>query len=67
MLTVNCNGQTQSLENACDLATALQQWGFTQASIAVAINEKVIPHSMHTQVLLQDHDVIEIVSPFEGG
>ncbi len=67
MLTVNCNGQTQSLEHACDLATALQQWGFTQTSVAVAINEKVIPRSMHTQTLLQDHDVIEIVSPFEGG
>ena len=61
------NGEAQSADVALSLAAALQNWGYRDAAVAVAINGEFVPRSSYVQLRLGDGDSIEVVGAVEGG
>lgn len=66
MITVSLNNEKQSLAENTQLTNALQQWGYGESKIAVAINQEFIPRSAYNRIL-SDGDQIDIVKPVGGG
>ncbi len=67
MLRILCNGEAKTLPAPCNIAEALQQWGYQTGHFAVVVNARVIPQSSYRSTYLCEADQLEIVSPFAGG
>lgn len=67
MITLSVNNQTQQLALATALGEALQNWGYGEMKIAVAINGEFVPRSSYAERQLQAGDQIDIVKPVGGG
>ncbi|WP_421904619.1 sulfur carrier protein ThiS [Mameliella sp.] len=52
---------------ATDLATALEELGYGQASVATAVNETFVPNAARAQHALAEGDRLEILAPRQGG
>lgn len=61
------NGQPKTLEAPLNLYDMLAQEGVIEMMIAVAKNGQHIPKTDYTTTTLTDGDLIEIVSPMQGG
>jgi sulfur carrier protein len=60
------NGATCEI-TATRLDQALIELGYTDASIATAINGMFVPKSQRPKKVLDDGDRVEIVAPMQGG
>jgi sulfur carrier protein len=60
------NGQTIETQQT-SLDGLLTEQGYTDMSIATAMNDNFIPQAERAEVLLQEHCVIEVVAPMQGG
>ena len=67
MINVILNHEKITLERNQSLVEVLKQFGFTSAYFAVAINQCFVPRAKYTTTLLNEGDVIDIVSPMQGG
>lgn len=67
MITVMLNQQPLKLENRLTLKTLLDQHGYFEDFLAVAINKKFIPRHQYLSTWLREGDFIEIVAPMSGG
>lgn len=67
MINVQFNAETIFLEGSDSLADILSKQGYSDAHFAVAINRCFIPRCLHADTFLQDGDIIEIISPMQGG
>lgn len=67
MISVSLNNEKISLEDNTILHIALQDWGYGDGKIAVAINQEFVPRSQYDQRELMDGDQIDIVKPVGGG
>ncbi len=67
MISLQVNGETKTLNSACTVADALKTWGYQSKDIAIAINGEFVPRAFYTQQPLIDNDLIDIVTPIQGG
>ena len=67
MLTIQVNGETQSVAAACSVADLLRERNLDRGPCAVEVNRKVIPKREHASHALHDGDTIEIVTLVGGG
>ena len=67
MIQLHVNGEPRELQKALTVQQALQQWGYSGDSIAVAINGEFVPRSRYEQQQLAERDKVDIVAPIQGG
>ena len=61
------NGQTRQLNRNISLLQYLQENKFDISKIAVEVNGNIVPKTTYAAVLLQEEDVLEVVSFVGGG
>lgn len=61
------NGVTVIVPQGVTLLAYLQQQGYQLERIAVELNGDIVPRVQYASILLQDTDVLEIVSFVGGG
>lgn len=66
-IELSVNNEKKSLVDKMLLSDALQQWGYGDSKIAVAINGEFVPRSTYTERELLNGDQIDIVKPVGGG
>lgn len=64
---LSVNNENVSLASKTLLGDALQQWGYGENKIAVAINGEFVPRSTYAERELLNGDQIDIVKPVGGG
>jgi sulfur carrier protein len=52
---------------AADLATALQELGYSDAVVATALNGQFVPTGSRPTARLNDGDRLEVLAPMQGG
>ncbi len=67
MIQVSVNNEIKSIATATLLRDALQDWGYGDSKIAVAINQEFVPRSTYAERALSNNDQIDIVRPVGGG
>ncbi|PUA29859.1 MAG: thiamine biosynthesis protein ThiS [Cellvibrio sp. 79] len=67
MIQVSVNNEIKSIAPATRLSDALQDWGYGDSKIAVAINQEFVPRSSYVERALSNNDQIDIVRPVGGG
>ena len=67
MIDISLNNERQQLAENTSLDNALLHWGFSDAKIAVAINNEFVPRSTYAQRIIINGDLIDIVKPVGGG
>lgn len=60
------NGDAREIA-AASLDQALSELGYTESSIATAVNGTFIPKAERPNKLLGDGDRVEVVAPMQGG
>jgi sulfur carrier protein len=65
-MKVVLNGDAREIA-AANLDQALSELGYTDSSVATAVNGMFIPKAQRSSKLLDDGDRIEIVAPMQGG
>lgn len=66
-IELSVNNENKTLPSKTLLSDALQQWGYGEGKIAVAINGEFVPRSTYTERELLSGDQIDIVKPVGGG
>lgn len=66
-IELSVNNESKSLTESSLLGDALQQWGYSDSKIAVAINGEFVPRSTYSERKLVNGDQIDIVKPVGGG
>lgn len=66
-IELSVNNENKTLDSTILLSDALQQWGYGESKIAVAINGEFVPRSTYTERVLVNGDQIDIVKPVGGG
>jgi sulfur carrier protein len=66
-IELSVNNESKSLADKTLLSDALQQWGYGESKIAVAINGEFVPRSTYAERELLSGDQIDIVKPVGGG
>lgn len=66
-IELSVNNENKTLDSTILLSDALQQWGYGEGKIAVAINGEFVPRSTYTERVLVNGDQIDIVKPVGGG
>lgn len=67
MITVHLNNQPILILPNATLSDALNKYNYTDSHFAIAINHHFIPRSKYAETLLIDGDIIEIITPMQGG
>jgi len=66
-MNITINGKSKTFEAPLNLYDVIVQEGVVEMMIAVARNGKHIPKGDYPTINLTDGDLIEIVSPMQGG
>lgn len=66
-MRIRVNGKDIVVEDGCTVAKLLSQMGFIGRPLAVEVNKKVVKAADHMTTVLQDGDMIEIVTIVGGG
>lgn len=66
-MIIRINGKNEEITNSINLADFIKGKGFKERAIVVEYNNNIIPQEDWHNVLLQDNDVLEIVSFVSGG
>ena len=64
---IRLNDKTLSINDKCSLIELLTQENFLENNFAVAINRHFIPRQEYANTFLIEGDVIELVTPMQGG
>ncbi len=67
MISLTVNGQVTQSADTQSVRDLVASLGLCQKPVAVEINQELIPRDQHAQILLQDGDVVEIVTLVGGG
>lgn len=67
MITVIFNNHPVNVQKNYLLSTFLTEQQYDQRYYAVVVNRNFIPRHLHPETILQEGDVIEIISPMQGG
>lgn len=64
---IQVNGKSHALEAQTSLKALLAQLNLTQRRVAVELNGKIVPKSMHADTMLMPDSVVEIITAVGGG
>lgn len=67
MICIMLNGKEKTLQTNATLKDALTEIDEHLKPFAVALNRHFVPQSQYSNVLLKEGDVVEIVTPMQGG
>ncbi len=67
MINLSVNNESLQVEADKTLSEALENWGYGEGRIAVAINGDFVPRSAYPHRRLEDGDQLDIVKPVGGG
>ena len=67
MINIKFNNETIPVRQNDSLLSILDERGFNQAYYAVALNRGFIPRTLYEKTILKDGDIIEVISPMQGG
>ena len=66
-MNVSVNGHERELEAPCSIEHLLALHDLATAACAVEVNAELVPKASHARRLLEDGDVVEIVTLVGGG
>ncbi len=61
------NGVEKPLKAEIPVINLLEQEGYAEKIVAVAVNGAFVPRSQHAKTTVKSGDKIEIVAPMQGG
>ena len=61
------NGEEKTFPSAMTVQDVMQDLGAYDQKAAVAVNGEFVPKGQHGEVVLADCDVLEILTPMQGG
>jgi len=64
---IQVNGETKQVSKDCSIADLLVLLDVTGRRVAVELNKEIVPKSLHSTTILQDHDCVEVVHAIGGG
>jgi sulfur carrier protein len=64
---INVNGQSRSVADGMSVRNLLEQLRLDTQHVAVEVNQQLVPRRDHEQHLLQEGDVVEVVTLVGGG
>jgi sulfur carrier protein len=67
VIEIVVNGENQSVRSEISVAEFLTQLGLGSPAVAVEINAELAPRDAHHHTILQQGDVLEIVTLVGGG
>jgi len=67
MITIYFNGETISVFENQSLLELLTETGCKDEYCAVALNRLFVPRIQHAITFLKENDVVEIITPMQGG
>lgn len=67
MLTVQLNDNSITINEGATLQDLLHHHGYRHQGFAVALNHHFLPRSLHETTILNNHDIIDIITPMQGG
>ena len=67
MIMITVNDASQEVSADTKVSELLQQLGYQNQAIAIAINETFVPRSQYDDTALHAQDKVEIVAPMQGG
>lgn len=65
-MKLSVNGEPRALESD-NLAAALTELGYTDATVATAVNGSFVPAVNRASTALAEGDQLEILAPMQGG
>lgn len=66
-VNITLNNELITVPSSCTLSQAIQLWGLTPHSFAVALNGEFIHREFYETTILNTNDCIEIVTAMQGG
>ncbi len=66
-MRIQVNGSSVETVPAITIEGLLQQLGYENQMVAVAINASCVPRQTFAEQSLQESDIIEILAPMAGG
>jgi sulfur carrier protein len=66
-IRISLNNDVVELPDACTIAQALQQQGYSCDRHAVAVNTSFVPRSQHGDFVLSAGDRVDVLAPVQGG
>jgi sulfur carrier protein len=66
-MQVRINGQFRQLSGPTSIESLLQELGYRDHFVAVALNQQCIPKQQFQDKLVTDQDEVEILAPMAGG
>lgn len=66
-MRITVNGESRMMDRETSIADVLNQMGYAQTSVAVALNGDFVPRSVYGNTQIRDGDTLEIVAPMQGG
>ncbi len=67
MLTIRLNGETKNVQENTTIADLLAGIGMGSEAVAVEVNRTVVSKAAHPSRIIQENDVVEIVTVVGGG
>ena len=67
MITIYFNDEITKIFADQSLMDFLLKQGHTDKFFSVMLNEQFVPRIFYPSVLLQENDVIELITPMQGG
>ncbi len=66
-MEITVNGQARRVAPKTTLATLVEQLGIHPSTIAVEVNEQLVPRAAHAEYRLRGGDRLEVVTLVGGG
>ncbi|MBI1337369.1 MAG: sulfur carrier protein ThiS [Phycisphaera sp.] len=66
-MNLTVNGQPRSSEKSHTVRDLVIEMGLAKAAVAVEVNKQLVPRKRHETTILNDNDVVEIVTLVGGG
>ncbi len=66
-ITVTINNQSHTFSDSLPIQKLLEELKLTQRSLAIAINQEIIPRSEFEKRWIQDRDIVEMIQAVGGG
>jgi sulfur carrier protein len=67
MIEILLNGKTLQLSEPLTIVELLAQKHFDSDCFALAINKEFVPKSFYTLKIIQHGDILDVVTPMQGG
>jgi sulfur carrier protein len=66
-MKIKFNGQKKNINDGASIETAINEAGLCKDRVVVSVNDKVIEKRRFSETILNDGDVIEVLSFVGGG